>query len=393
MSIERGNTDRAADLAGMTEQGSLADLLSATGTATVAYIDGRGPRPQIEEEAARDAVVARLEEAGAPAADVAAISAALPAKDGTPSPSARYLLARDGAVVVDEVFPGARLGPERTCSGPVPEIVPLLRHLARGSRYLVIETGREGAEIRLERGDRHAPELAEEVEGRADSLTKVQAGGWSHARYQRAAEEVWKHNQSEVAAAVDRLVEEQRPDFIVLAGDVRARQVLRDRLGEAALRLVTEYESHTRADGADEDGLANAISEIAEQRIRDEIASVVDRARADDGSAGAEGVSAVVDALQQARVDTLVLDAGILSDERTLRALDAQPWVADAEHGEFDAATLAEVPLSEGLARAAVLTGARVLFREEESDAPDEPRGPAATPEPIAALRWAEGSV
>lgn len=376
----------------MLDRETLTELLTAPGPVTVAYVDGHGARPQVEEEALQDTVVSRLEEAGAPEADTAAIKAALRQKDGTPSPSARYLLARDGSVEVDETFPGARLGPERIVSGPVPEIVPLLRHLARGVRYLVVETGRDGADVRFERADRHGPEQAEEIEGRADSLTKVQAGGWSHARYQRSAEEVWKHNQSEVAEAVDRLVEERRPDFIVLAGDVRARQVLRERLGEASLRLVAEYDVHTRAEGADEEGLANTVAELAERQVSGEIDAAVDRARADGGSAGAEGVSAVVDALQQARADTLVLDARLVDDARALRALDAEPWVADGEHDAFDASPLADVPLAEGLARAAVLTGARVLIREEEFASPDEPRAETPVPEPIAALRWSENA-
>ncbi|MBK0419640.1 hypothetical protein JD276_11410 [Leucobacter sp. CSA1] len=373
----------------MLDQHALTDLLSAGEPSTVAYIDGPGARPQVEEEAVEDTVVARLEECGAPEADVDAIKRALPARDGTPSPSARYLLARGGRLELDETFPGARFGPERISFGRVPEIVPLLRQATRSVRYLVVETGREGAEVRLERMDRHEPERVEDVEGRPDSLTKVQAGGWSHARYQRAAEEVWKHNQSEVAEVVDRLVEQQRPDFIMIAGDVRARQMLKDGLGEAASKLVIEHETHTRADGADDEGLERALADAAEQRLRSEIDDTVDRARADGGSAGAQGVPAIVEALQQARVDTLVLDARFLDDDRTLRALDAEPWVAEEEPEGLEAETLEEVRASEALARAALLTGARVLVREEDFDAPDEPREEVGAQEPIASLRWA----
>lgn len=402
MDAERESTQRAAELDGGSSgerkgeldgetRRALEGLLTGRGPSTVVYIDGPSARPQVAEEARRDAVIDRVRKSGAPEADIAAIEGALPRHDGTPSPSARYLLARGGRIELDLTFPGGRLGPELVSSGPAPLLLPLLRHLARGVRYLVIETGREGAEVRLERADRHAPEQVEDVEGRADSLTKVQAGGWSHARYQRSAEEVWKHNQSEVAEVVDRIVEQQRPDFIVLAGDLRARQILKDGLGEAAAELVTEYEAHTRAEGADDEGLARAVAEIAERRRSEEIEAVVDRAQAGGGSSGARGVSAVVEALQQARVDTLLLDARLAEAERTLRALDAEPWVSEGAPDGLAARTLCELPVAEALARAAVLTGARVLFREERFAAVDEPRGEEAAQEPIAALRWATG--
>src|SRR5690606_31855566 len=105
---------------------------------------------------------------------------------------------------------------------------------------------------------------------------KVQAGGFSHARYQRSAEEVWKHNQSEVAEVVDRLVEQQRPEFIVLAGDVRALQLLREGLGKAASELVTEYEVHTRAEGSEDAGLERTVAKAAERVRSAEIDAVVD---------------------------------------------------------------------------------------------------------------------
>lgn len=374
----------------MRDQGMLKELLSTAGPSTVVYIDGPSALPQVEEEALRDVVIDQVRKTGAPAADLQAIEEALPSRDGTPSPSARYLLARNGRIELDLVFPGARLGQERISFGPVPLLLPLLRQLGMSVRYLVVETGREGAEVRLERADRHEPERVEEVDGRADSLTKVQAGGFSHARYQRSAEEVWKHNQSEVAEVVDRLVEQQRPEFIVLAGDVRALQLLREGLGKAASELVTEYEVHTRAEGSDDAGLERTVAEAAERVRSEEIDAVVDRAMADNGSSGAQGVSAVVAALQQARVDALLLDARLGGAERTLHALDAEPWIAEGEPEGLDAGTLDELPVAEALARAAILTGARVLIREERFSAADEPRSDAEPPEPIAALRWAD---
>ncbi|MGO3146089.1 MAG: baeRF2 domain-containing protein [Leucobacter sp.] len=373
----------------MNSQAELQEVLVSAGESTVIYTDGSTALPQVEEEARRDALISRVEEVGAPAADVVALEQALPHGDGTPSPSARYLLARDGRVEIDATFPEPRLGSERVYFGTVPLLVPFLRHSIRSVRYLVVETGREGAEVRLERADRHASEQTETIEGRTDSLTKVQAGGYSHARYQRSAEEVWKHNQTDVASVIDKLVEQQRPEFIVLSGDVRARQMLKSRLSEAATALVVEHDVHTRAEGSDDEGLAMTISELAEQHRNSELKSTIDRAKADDGSSGAQGISEVVDALQQARVDTLVLDARLLESDRTLRALEAEPWIAESDSDSLDARSLGDFPLADVLARAAIITGARVLIREEEFASEDEPRSDSEPDDPIAALRWA----
>ncbi|MFC5338844.1 Vms1/Ankzf1 family peptidyl-tRNA hydrolase [Leucobacter denitrificans] len=373
----------------MSSRTLLQELASTAGVSTVAYVDGPRALPQVEEESRREALLDRLRSAGAPKADVEAIDGALAQANGTPSPSARYLVARNGSIEADITFPGHRFGSEIAASGPLPTLLPLIRHRSRRVRYLVIETDREGAEVRLERADQHTPEHSEQVEGRTDSLTKVQTGGTSHARYQRAAEEVWKHTQSEVAEVTDRLVKQHRPDFILISGDVRARQLLIEGLSDASSALVHEFEVHTRADGADDDGIANAIAEIAESHVANGIAAVVDRARSSDGALGAEGVQEVVEALQQARVDTLVLDARLEGSSEQLHALSAEPWVSEDAPNDLDAESLGMVSAAEALARAAVLTGARVIINEEQFESEDSPRAHAEPDPPIASLRWA----
>jgi len=120
------------------------------------------------------------------------------------------------------------------------------------------------------------------------------------------------------------------------------------------------------------------------------VADVRTRASIDDGSAGAVGVAEVTAALQQARVDTLLLDNRMLDDERTLLALDAAPWVATDESERLAAGVIGRIPIAEALARAAVLTDARVVIEEDEPLADDEPRENRAVRDPEAALRWAE---
>lgn len=366
----------------------LVELLNLPGPWTSAYVDGPGVLPQVEEEARRRSVRERLEEAGAPPEDASAIESALAEGNGLPSPSARVVMASAGRVELDQSFVGARIGPERLEHAEVPMLLPLLRHLGAATRYLVVETSRDGADIHLETSGRGSSDADAEIRGETEDITKVQAGGWSHASYQRYAENTWKHNQDEVAAVVSDLIREHHPVFIALSGDVRARQLLTDALTDAERDLVVDVDAHTRADGADSTELDKAIAQAIVERASAAVSDVRDRAAADSGSSGAEGLQEVTAALQQARVDTLLLDGRMLDDERTLLALDGAPWVVGDESEALGTGVLARVSAAEALARAAVLTDARVLVDDDEPTAEDAPREIRPVRDPVAALRW-----
>lgn len=374
----------------MSEPADLAALLERPGPWTYAYVDGHGNEPQATERSRRRSIIDALRDAAAPSADIEEIGRALDEDGSLPSPSARYLLVRGGRIELDERFAGPRLGPEVIGHDALPRVLPLLRHRAADLRYLVVETGRDGAELRVERAGRARVEATQHVEGRTDSLPKVQAGGWSHLKYQQHSEEIWSRNQAEVADAVERIVRERRPRFVIIGGDVRARQLLQDQLGPGTRELVVEVDAHTRAPGSDGANVDDAVAEAVEAAVRGELDAVVARASASDGAAGARGTEEVVAALQQARVDTLVLDARLLDATETLDALDGPPWIAGASAEAVGATPIAALPLAEALARAALLSGARVLVAEEDEGAPDAPRSGRKTQPPLAALRWAD---
>lgn len=364
----------------------LTDLLQRPGEWTYAFVDGHGAEPRIVEGRRRDSVLRRLLEAGAPEQDAEAVAEALEESAGLPAPSSRYLLAQDGDLVVDEILPGPRRGPETVGHSRIPPVLPLLRDLGSGIRYLVVEAGRGDAEVRLECAGRE-PEWTAHTEGRTDALPKVQAGGWSHKRYQRTSEEIWKHNQAELAGLVDRQVQRHAPAFVAVSGDIRARQLLIDQLGAAARALVIEVDAHTHAAGAERTALDTAIEGAIDEHVRTVEQRIRDDASADSGQAGARGVEAVVKALAQARVDRLLLDARMQESEQTLDALDDSPWVAADDEDALSASIVDRIPAAEALARAAILTGADVIVEEDRTE-PDEALSSRAPREPVAVLRW-----
>lgn len=360
-------------------------LLQEDGPWTFAYVDGPGEEPQVIEEARQDSVRRRLEESGAPSDDVQAVAGALLDRPGLPAPSARYLLARNGRLEIDESLPGARIGPERTGYEAVPPLLPLVRHQDAGMHYLVIETGRDGAEVRWERAGRVA-ELTEDIEGRTDALPKVQTGGLSQSRYQRTSEEIWKLNQREIAESVKEIVRERAPAFVVISGDVRARQLLLGELTEIPSQSIVEVDSHTRADGSDDVALESAIADELESQHDAAVVEASDRADAGHGRRGAHGLPEVVAALQQAQVETLLMDARMVESNQLLDALDAPPWVGFAD--ELDVGIVARVQVTEALARAALLTGSRVLVTDDAPVGEDAPREDRGVRPPLAVLRW-----
>ncbi|WP_164233892.1 Vms1/Ankzf1 family peptidyl-tRNA hydrolase [Microbacterium hydrocarbonoxydans] len=369
----------------------LTALLERPGPWTYAYVDGQGAEPQVVEESRRESVRRRLSESGAPEADAEALAAAVETGTGLPAPSSRYLLAADGEVAVNETVPGPRRGPELIGHAPIPPVLPLLRDREGGIRYLVVEAGRGDAVVTVERAGRK-PDVTTRVEGRTDALPKVGAGGRSHSQYQRTSEEIWKHNQEDLAAVVERLARRHSPRFVIVAGDVRARQLLLDQLGDAVRELAIEVDAHTHAAGADRTALEDAVAAALDEHLRSAEDEIADDAATDSGRSGARGLHEVIEALRQARVDRLLLDARMLGSGRTLDALDDSPWVAADAEGSLNAGIVARIPEAEALARAALLTGADVVVAEDRYDDESEARDDHPAEDPVAVLRWGKES-
>ncbi|MEV7632717.1 Vms1/Ankzf1 family peptidyl-tRNA hydrolase [Microbacterium sp. NPDC089318] len=365
---------------------SLRDLIAEPGHWSSVYTDGPQGEPPGAVESRMRSLQDRMQEAGVPEQDSDAITAALPNDIGLPAPSARWLLVRDGDVVIDTGWATPRRGPERVGHGAFPDITPMLRHRTDEPRILVVETSREGADVSLQRLGRSTPEQEHRIEGEDAPITKVSPGGWSQARFQRSVEEVWSRNQSEVAEEVDRIVREHRPQHIFVTGDPHTRSLLLENIRSEALDLVVEVDAITHAAGADDGMLVEAIEQTVSQAHEARLSSLHDRAAERDGENGASGISAVVAALQQAQVDTLILDER-MSDTTTLLALPAEPWVAVSSADSFDAGDGAPLPAIEALTRAAVLTDAEVVFLENEPEE-GEPFDESTAEQPVAVLRW-----
>ncbi|SLK15587.1 baeRF2 domain-containing protein [Arthrobacter sp. P2b] len=343
-----------------------ADLYKLPGPWCTAYVDaGTGTVDTLEAADVRPGNArAQLEAQGASAADLDAVEQSLQPEAGIPAPVSRFVLVHQGKAEINEVLAGDRVLPERISVDPIPDLLPLVKHRPEDLPYVVAEVSREHGEIRLYHAGAGAPDSTREVQGETEHLSKFQGGGWAHLRFQHHTEDVWRRNADEVAGEIDRVVAESGARLIVLAGDIRARGLVQEQLSKASQDLVSVVDSHTHTQGADDALLDDQVNQRVAELWAAEQQEVMDRLAMQEGQANPEsatGIGAVVHALQQAQVDVLILNDAALT-ERTLLALDSEPWIATAEEESLAANVLGKVPAPAALLRAAALTDARVLL-------------------------------
>jgi hypothetical protein len=342
----------------------LANDLRQPGTWITVYTDASmdTPDPRGVALARRRSVLDHLKDAGVPGEQLATLTDALDGTDGQPSPVTRFVLMRDGQLVCNILTPGAPNAPELAEVGPVPRLVPLLRSRPDEFVYLVVEASRDGGDVSVFRSTQPRPEHTEETQGRTDTLKKFQGGGWSHLRFQHHVEAIWKQTETELAAVVEPLVLEHQPRLIVVSGDIHARNLLVEALSSRSQELVAELDANTRGQGASHETLDRFVEEQLDRILAEDRSAELDRLHQElgrDGGAAEHGVGSIVHAVRQAQVDVLFLDPPAL-EERTLLALDAEPWVATAPEEAPPAGILGKVPAADALIRAAALTDASV---------------------------------
>lgn len=254
----------------------------------------------------------RLAEVGAPAAAVEAL-----AQRATESPAqggeATRLLVADsrGEVLLERIMPGDSTGDgnETVTWGALPDLLPLLKAMQESVPYVLVLLDRVGADIEVRNS---FDDLVEEetVDGETHQIRKVNAGGWSQRRFQQNAENTWQDNADDVAKEIDRLVAGSAARLVAVAGDVRARSILADRLGTQASERLVELESGGRAEGASREAVEEELRGHVVEASAREVDAVFDELQAGlAGGLAVEGLSATCEALRRGQADRLLITA------------------------------------------------------------------------------------
>jgi hypothetical protein len=216
------------------------------------------------------------------------------------------VVASDGAVVLDQALVDAPLREVAEWSDR-PDLTPVLRQLPGRVPHIVVLTDRTGADITFMGGPGTAEE-EETVQGDTYQIRKFPGGGWAHHRYQHNTENKWVHNADEVAQRISSMVRRLGPRFVLVAGDIRARQILTDRASDLWSHLIVSMDEGGRAAGADREPVDRRMNELIAEHEARECGEVLEQIRA----AGAHGLSvtgirATVEALRKGQVETLVV--------------------------------------------------------------------------------------
>ncbi|WP_167977025.1 baeRF2 domain-containing protein, partial [Lentzea indica] len=248
----------------------------------------------------------------------------------------------------------------------LPGLLPLASYLPPPVPHVVVVADASGADLHSFDG---RVELAETVRGRQHPLHKTRGGGWAHKRLQQTVEDTVKHNAKQVADEVERLVGEVRAELVVLGGEVQARSAVRTAL-DLDDDLVVEVEGTGLAGGTDDDEFDNAVRALIAQRQQQHDAEVVERFRAELGRDGlaVEGLAPVADALREANVDTLVVNADVLGDQLVWTSDQPDQVGVDevsVRQSTGDPADVERNRADDALARAAAVTGANVVVGDD----------------------------
>ena len=310
------------------------------------------------------AIAERLEGQGTPEGVVEAVrNRLLEANEGGEIATLRgraLVVAADGSVVLDQPLVDAPRQ-EVVEYSPTPDLMPVLRQMPGRVPHVVALVDRTGGDVTYV-GLPGQDGEEETVRGETFHIRKVKVGGWAHDHWQNSAEGQWEDNADRVAERIGSIARRFSPRFVLVAGDVRARNILADRASDAWKDLVVTTDEGGRAAGADRERIDRRAAELVAEHEAHEQADAVEKIE----SAAAHGLAvtgtaSVVEALRKSQVETLVL-ADQPDDEKLL--VGPSPLLLGTEQGDMDALGAQEVhsvPADRALLAAAVASDAGVV--------------------------------
>jgi hypothetical protein len=247
-----------------------------------------------------------LEAEGATDDDLAALDEAI--DDGTHAGGATFVaVAAGGRCLLATHLPEP---PSQDAGhlGLLPRLGPLVASSQTLLPHLVVLADRTGADLYgfTASGDAVEGEVSGSKQG--PIVTRNPPGGWSQRRFQQRAIHAWEENAQEVADEVIATAKELEARLIVIGGDVHAVRLLRENLPEQ-LATVRELEGASRHPGSDVDHEAEGVKRLVDTVVAEETTALLRTFKEEKGQGdrAADGPARVLEALQTATVETLLV--------------------------------------------------------------------------------------
>jgi len=350
--------------------GFLEEVYSGEGPYATVYLENRPAGEDAAEqwELRWQGLRQQLLAEGTDQPTLAALDEALtPSRPGNAVRHGRVLVAASGQIRLDRPLPDDPVTPvtDQATWAPLPHLIPLLAAEGRRVPHILVIADRIGADVHLAA---EGTERVSIIDGMDNQLRKVQAGGWSHRRFQQRAENHWEQNATLVADEVARLAVRHRVKLVVLAGDVRARTAIASHLPANVASLVVETDHGSRAAGAAQDPLRAEIRRLLTETARREHSELIARFQEAIASTGraVEGLEATVETLRLGQVATLLLPS---QGTRHHLWVGPKPTEIAVTRGELERMGVEEYAYDRAdaaLLRACVGTGAGIELLSED---------------------------
>ena len=299
------------------------------------------PLPSASEDAAQQYDVRRrnladqLRAAGADDALLEVVSQAL--SDRQHDDGATLVLVADAERVLLDRTLSRGLPTEVVSVGLVPALLPALRAEQDDLDHVAVLLDRTGADVWVRSTLDHV-EQTTQVEGDTEHVHRGAPGGWSQRRFQQRAENTWEHNASDVIAELLELVDLERMERIVIAGDVRAVGFFTDHLPVKAKErlIVVDGSRHS-----DHEAFLHAADVAVRTTAKEHEVGDIHQLQEDLAVGTAVEGLEVLSLLAQGRVDRLFVADDTRSPERLQVPFTLDPFLAGSMAQEMSATTTA----------------------------------------------------
>jgi len=354
---------------------TLVDVLRPGGRVASVYVGARTLEAGVDWEARWHALTALLRRDGVAEPIIAefqhAIAQTSDIRTAAGSTELAAFAGADGQPLVLRL-PGLEQPDFAGYAGPA-HVLPVLNWLQQRPPYVLVVTDRKGADIAACAGGCQ-PERTWPVQGPDDEIERNAPGGAAQPRYQHRAEDSWRHNAGAVAQAAAHALKQTRARLLIVSGDVRAVQLLSERLpawvhDTVAVRHISGSRSADGSQSSRPATVAAVARAAADEVTSRQLAHFTEQRR--PGGLAVEGEAATLTALARGQVATLLVAPE--ADGRTAwfgaEPTQVQPLTFPKPERWAQPAT---GPLVDVAVRAALLTGAQARVLP-----PDSPGAPA----------------